>query len=593
MRKYLLFLLPTLLLAAGCTQELENRLDQVESRVSDLETRLTQLNEQVSAIRALLSGVYFVRDIQTLSDGSGYKLILENGSGQRLEKTILHGKDGVTPELGIRQHTDGNYYWTLNGEWLLSGGQKVRANGEDAPAAEFKVEDGKWYMKVGEGAWTYVGDAVTEVQGPIVAVDATSRADVVLFTLRDGTVLEIPRAGTEKLQLLLDENAFVSMKGGETRSTPYEVKAPAGVGFLLDSYEPQGWKVSFSAPEAKTGTLSITLPADAIGGKVMLVATGSDGSCFVRVLHVGDPDAGDYVETTTMVDAGAGTLDLPSGAASVSIPPSATWLQLSGNRLVYGENSSYDARSAVVTFKVGSQAYSLKLVQAQKDAIVLTENSLTVDPEGEELPFVLLANVEVKASSNVEWMQIAPVTKGLEDKPFVITVQANKSGQTRKGVLTFSSGDLSQAVSVAQDPDEDNPLLKLNTPGAYLEILSHSYSAGADQYIRSYDGTSLTFVILNRKEGGTIAIRVPNDAFLQNLLGMTGTPIYSTSVNIAGEPSLHSLSAICKRFESLVDVVVRGDEMQGKVPSTLIDATVKPYKLVRQGLYDASALIRG
>ena len=99
-------------------------------------------------------------------------------------------------------------------------------------------------------------------------------------------------------------------------------------------------------------------------------------------------------------------------------------------------------------------------------------------------------------------------------------------------------------------------------------------------------------VILDKKTGGTIAIRVPNDSFLQQLLKMAGTPIYSTSVNIAGEPSLHSLSAICKRFESLVDVVVRGDEMQGKVPSTLIDATSRPYKLVRQGLYDASALVR-
>ena len=99
-------------------------------------------------------------------------------------------------------------------------------------------------------------------------------------------------------------------------------------------------------------------------------------------------------------------------------------------------------------------------------------------------------------------------------------------------------------------------------------------------------------VILDKKNGGTIAVRVPNDSFLQTLLGMVGSPIYSTSVNIAGEPSLHSLSAICKRFESLVDVVVRGDEMQGKVPSTLIDATSRPYKLVRQGLYDASALVR-
>ena len=100
-------------------------------------------------------------------------------------------------------------------------------------------------------------------------------------------------------------------------------------------------------------------------------------------------------------------------------------------------------------------------------------------------------------------------------------------------------------------------------------------------------------VILNRKEGGTIAIRVPNDEFLQSVLKEVGCPIYSTSVNISGEQSLTNLSAICRRFEAMVDVVVRGDEIQGRVPSTLIDATVRPYKLIRQGLYDANALIKG
>ncbi len=100
-------------------------------------------------------------------------------------------------------------------------------------------------------------------------------------------------------------------------------------------------------------------------------------------------------------------------------------------------------------------------------------------------------------------------------------------------------------------------------------------------------------VILNRKDGGTIAVRVPNDPFLQKLLGLVGSPIYSTSVNMAGEPSLLNLTAISKRFEALVDVIVRGEEIQGKVPSTLIDATCRPYRLVRQGLYDASALING
>ena len=100
-------------------------------------------------------------------------------------------------------------------------------------------------------------------------------------------------------------------------------------------------------------------------------------------------------------------------------------------------------------------------------------------------------------------------------------------------------------------------------------------------------------VILNKNDGGTIAIRVPNDPFLQKLLKEVGCPIYSTSVNLAGEQSLTSLSAICRRFEAMVDVVVRGDETQGNVPSTLIDATAKPYRLVRQGLYDANALLKG
>lgn len=98
-------------------------------------------------------------------------------------------------------------------------------------------------------------------------------------------------------------------------------------------------------------------------------------------------------------------------------------------------------------------------------------------------------------------------------------------------------------------------------------------------------------VILENKDGGTTAIRVPDDPFLQRLLEMSECPIYSTSVNIAGEPSLLNLTDICKRFEALVDCVVKGPEIQGTIPSTLIDATCVPYKLIRQGAYDASRLI--
>lgn len=498
MKKILLFLLPLFVLAAGCTRELETRMNQAEERLAALETQVARLNEQLSVLQKLVSGKYFIQSVTTLSDGSGYKLVLVDGNGNQLEKTILHGTDGTTPEVGIRQFSDGNYYWTLNGDWLLVGGEKVRANGEDAPEAQFKVENGRWYMRVGTGAWTYVGEAVTEVRGPISSVDAVSRADVVLFTLSDGTVLEVPKASAVKLQLILDDSIFQTMTGGESRSTAYTVKVPAGVTYTLDSYEPEGWKVQFTEPEDNSGILTIALPASASNGKVMLVVNGSDGSCYVRVLHVGDPGSGTVIEVTEVVDAAPGTLDLPVGATAVLVPVSVSWIQVSGTRLLISENSDYDARTAVVTYKIGSQHYSLTVVQVQKDAIVLAQSTLSAKPEGEELAFVLKANVEVEAEADVSWISVSPATKGLVDKPFTIVVKANDTSSARMGTLTFSSGELSQTLTITQAGGSGNPLLAFTIPGIYLGMTQRVYIASRDQYLRSYDGDALDFVLLNK-----------------------------------------------------------------------------------------------
>ena len=85
--------------------------------------------------------------------------------------------------IGIREDSDGFFYWTLNGEWLLDdAGRKIRSNGTDGKdgepgndgidghdgekgkqgdpglVPEFKIENGRWYMRVGEdGEWEYMG----------------------------------------------------------------------------------------------------------------------------------------------------------------------------------------------------------------------------------------------------------------------------------------------------------------------------------------------------------------------------------------------------------------------------------------------------
>ena len=94
----------------------------------------------------------------------------------------------------------------------------------------------------------------------------------------------------------------------------------------------------------------------------------------------------------------------------------------------------------------------------------------------------------------------------------------------------------------------------------------------------------LTAIVRDRESGLTHAVRVPSDSFIQEVLRISG-PIYSTSVNFSGEKSLLTFEDILPVFESLVDFIVKDPSVSGGMPSTLIDATSVPYRVLRQGAY--------
>ena len=101
-----------------------------------------------TVISALEDGLY-ITDVKNVSDG--YRI--EFSDGETI--TIRHGKDGedgtpgtdgqdgYTPVIGVRMDTDGIYYWTLDGEWLLDDqGNKMRVTGENGKDGA-DGEDGK------------------------------------------------------------------------------------------------------------------------------------------------------------------------------------------------------------------------------------------------------------------------------------------------------------------------------------------------------------------------------------------------------------------------------------------------------------------
>lgn len=95
---------------------------------------------------------------------------------------------------------------------------------------------------------------------------------------------------------------------------------------------------------------------------------------------------------------------------------------------------------------------------------------------------------------------------------------------------------------------------------------------------------SLT-AILASPDGTTTAVRVPGDEFLMRLLPLSG-PIYSTSVNVSGSPSLLTFPEIEETFGDRLDFIVKAENVKGGMSSTLVDATKKPYRIIRQGSYE-------
>lgn len=80
----------------------------------------------------------------------------------------------------------------------------------------------------------------------------------------------------------------------------------------------------------------------------------------------------------------------------------------------------------------------------------------------------------------------------------------------------------------------------------------------------------------------TAAVRCPDDPFLIELIRSAGGWLYSTSVNRCGSPPLTDIASIAAEFADEVPLLVDGGSLTGQ-PSTLLDLTVRPFRLLRRG----------
>ena len=243
--------------------EQEQTLNDHEKRIAALEELCKQMNTNINALQTLVEALekrdYITNVSPVRKDGEviGYTISFADSD----TITIYHGengqdgadgKDGYTPQIGVMKDTDGIYYWTLDGEWLLDGkGNKIKAVGEDGRDGQdgtdgtngsngcngqdgqdgedgtdgrdgvdgvtprLKIENDYWYVSYDEGVtWIELGKATGEdgadgsdgtdgsdgEDGDSIFASVTQDDEYVYFNLADGTMITLPKHDKENIQ---------------------------------------------------------------------------------------------------------------------------------------------------------------------------------------------------------------------------------------------------------------------------------------------------------------------------------------------------------------------------------------------------------
>ncbi len=82
---------------------------------------------------------------------------------------------------------------------------------------------------------------------------------------------------------------------------------------------------------------------------------------------------------------------------------------------------------------------------------------------------------------------------------------------------------------------------------------------------------------------GTVGVRVPADSNVRDLVRECGGALTATSANPSGREPAHSAQEVFDYFGNRIDLVIDGGEVTANEPSTVIDVTTSPPRVLREG----------
>ena len=138
---------------------------------------------------------------------------------------------------------------------------------------------------------------------------------------------------------------------------------------------------------------------------------------------------------------------------------------------------------------------------------------------------------------------------------------------------------LDRALPLLLASAEQVGLLAVDVPPVAHRLMAAFWPGGLTLVLRrapSYRSLALG-------AGDTVAVRVPDHPIPRQLVEGLGEPITGTSANRSGARSPRTAAEVRRQLGDMVEMVIDGGPSPGGVESTVVDCTVDPPRLLRQG----------
>lgn len=269
----------------GCSNMFRDEISELHSEIDALKEQITKINGSIDALQTIVAALEskdYVSSVTAISeDGKvvGYTLHFDKSG----DVSIYHGENGHTPEISVRQDTDGQWYWTIDGEWMLNeSGEKVRAGAKDGTTPQLKIEEDYWWVSYDKGVtWSRLSQAKVKGDSIFENVDVRN-ASYVELTLTDGTVLKVPRYSPIQISFETDEEE-TAIGAGETISIRYKVSG--GTSKLLVTVSSDGhFKTSIDSSNDNSGVIKVTCPTTYVNGYINVLVSDMAQHTVVKVI---------------------------------------------------------------------------------------------------------------------------------------------------------------------------------------------------------------------------------------------------------------------------------------------------------------------